>query len=143
MKPMESAVANFWTRVTPAGDDECWLWEGGSNHGYGIHAWHRTPWKAHRLAWTLLIGPIPDDGLVFDHLCRERRCVNPRHLERVTQQTNILRGDGSPAQNARKTHCSHDHPLSGDNLRIRKDGSRICRECRRRTARERDRRRRA
>jgi len=78
---------------------------------------------AHRWSYEYFVGPIPD-GLVIDHLCRNRSCVNPDHLEPVTQQTNIRRGRGNPT----KTHCPHGHPYSGDNLRIYK-GARFCRTC--------------
>jgi hypothetical protein len=77
----------------------------------------------------LLVGPIPE-GKQLDHLCRNRACINPEHLEPVTAKENILRGESFSAKNARKTHCIHGHELSGDNLRILKHG-RVCLECRR------------
>lgn len=65
--------------------------------------------RAHRLVYELLVGPIPD-GLQLDHLCRNRGCVRPDHLEPVTRRTNILRGTGPSAIHARKTQCPHGHP---------------------------------
>lgn len=76
-------------------------------------------------------GPIPA-GLHLDHLCRNTMCVNPDHLEPVTQRVNTLRGIGVAAVHAKKTHCINGHPFSGDNLVYRSNGRwRDCRECRR------------
>jgi len=85
---------------------------------------------AHRAVYQLLVGPIPL-GLQIDHLCRNRVCVNPAHLEAVTQRENIRRSD--PGKHHRnKTHCPHRHPYSGRNLIVRKrTGARRCRECER------------
>src|SRR5690349_8969939 len=84
----------------------CWDWLGAPRgNGYGGFAWDgRKSIAAHRASWQLLRGPIPS-GLTLDHLCRNRRCVNPAHLEPVTMRENILRGIGPSAQCAKKTHC--------------------------------------
>jgi hypothetical protein len=82
---------------------------------------------AHRVAWELMRGPIPR-GMTIDHLCRMPLCVNPSHLEVVTLKENVLRGFGSPAMNARKTHCLKGHPLTLDNVYLYR-GSRSCRMC--------------
>jgi hypothetical protein len=124
----------------------CWLWT--ANIGDGGYGRIRIGTKgaggsrlvrAHRVAYQLFKGPIPD-GLEPDHLCRVRHCVNPGHLEAVTHRVNTLRGEGMQAQNARKTHCSRGHELSGDNLVLdrQKKGARLCRTCR--NQRQRDRR---
>lgn len=108
--------------------DGCWRWTGTvQNVGYGTMKIFGGYALAHRLAYELFVGPIPD-GLVIDHLCRVRLCVNPAHLEPVTYQENILRGRGLAAQNAAKTHCPQGHSLSGDNVRIC-GGRRQCRAC--------------
>ncbi len=77
-----------------------------------------------------LVGPIPD-GLYVDHLCRTPACINPAHMELVTNGENVLRGVCPAALNARKTHCKRGHPLDGANLRILVSGGRNCRECNR------------
>jgi hypothetical protein len=82
----------------------------------------------HRVVYEALVKPIPV-GLVLDHLCRVRHCVNPAHLEPVTQRENVLRGETAPAANKAKTHCVRGHPFSGQNLILRKSGVRECRTC--------------
>lgn len=108
--------------------DDCWLWTGAKqNRGYGNY---RSK-LAHRVSYERYIGPIPN-GLTIDHLCRNRLCVNPAHLEPVTQYENNMRGQTVVAINKKKTHCSNGHELSGANVKvaIRKDGiRRVCRKC--------------
>lgn len=118
--------ARFWTKVAPA-ETGCWLWLAGLVEGYGRFrtSTPRANRPAHRLAYEALVGPVPDD-LVIDHLCRVRRCVNPAHLEPVTQRENVLRGE---AAFARATHCPKGHPYAGPNLYISPNGSRRCRAC--------------
>lgn len=84
---------------------------------------------SHRIVYEALIGQIPS-GMVLDHLCRVRNCVNPQHLEPVTNRANILRGNTPSAENARKTHCQNGHLLAGDNLGFNKS-RRLCRTCNR------------
>lgn len=115
--------------------DTCWLWLGRANKGgYGL-AWlgrSSTPvaTSAHRVVYERLVGPIPPD-MQLDHLCRNRRCVNPHHLEVVTPRVNTLRGVGISAQNAVATHCKRGHPFDPANTLIDIRGSRVCRACRR------------
>lgn len=138
----------FWRKVDKTGD--CWLWTGTRNrrgrHPYGVVAYDDTQVLVHRLAYELLIGPIPE-GFVIDHLCKTTLCCNPAtHMEPVTQAENVRRGESIFAQNARKTHCTHGHELAGANLRVDpKTGGRHCHACaiaasRRAQARERARR---
>jgi hypothetical protein len=84
-------------------------------------------YKPHRLAYQLTMGQIPD-GLVIDHLCRNRRCCNPAHMEPVTNGENVHRGNGIYARNGRKTHCAKGHEFTPENTLRRKHG-RGCREC--------------
>lgn len=122
--------ARFWEKVkkTPT----CWLWTASVKpEGYGQFAINRKPQYAHRIAWTLLRGRIPG-RMTLDHVkerCRNRNCVNPNHLEVVTNKENVLRGRGIAARNARKVRCVRGHRFSGSNLYIRPNGHRRCRTC--------------
>jgi HNH endonuclease len=96
-------------------------------NGYGAFRFDGRTRAAHRVAYELQRGPIPD-GLVLDHLCRVRNCINPDHLEVVTNAENKARGESLWAKNARKTHCPKGHPLSAENL-LRRHYGRECRTC--------------
>lgn len=114
--------------------EDCWEWQAplGSG-GYG-QFWNgqRRP-MAHRVVYELLVGPIPP-GLDLDHLCRNRRCVRPDHLEPVTRRENLIRGEGFIGINARKTHCIHGHEFTPSNTRIvTSTGERQCITCKRRS----------
>lgn len=109
----------------------CWIWAGKvSPKGYGIYQilidkqWVSHP--AHKLLYENLIGPVPK-GKVLDHLCRVRQCINPEHLEIVTNAENIRRGI---SHQARKTHCPKGHIYKGVNLYIDPRGYRQCKTCR-------------
>lgn len=109
--------------------EECWRWDRPLLGGYGIiNNGSGKQIKAHRFAYELLREKIPD-SLVIDHLCRNRGCVNPSHMQVVRDGTNTLRGNGPPAQNARKTHCKNGHELSGENLHISAPYGRQRRNC--------------
>ncbi len=100
----------FWEKVDRDGPDGCWVWTGANNGaGYGQIRIDDRNRYAHRVAYELEVGPIPE-SLFIDHLCRNRGCVNPAHLEPVTNAENILRGTAPTAVNARKKACPKGHP---------------------------------
>lgn len=144
MPPLARPVAErFFAKVArPANDDRtaCWEWTAFvMKNGYGKFGMDagQSPVLAHRWSYEYFRGPIPD-LLVIDHLCRNRKCVNPDHLEAVTQQVNLLRGTGVAAIHAAKTHCKNGHEFTPENTTHRADhpGARRCRTCARPRARE-------
>jgi len=109
---------------------DCWLYAGSINaQGYGTITIGKTVHRVHRATYENKFGRIPK-GLIIDHLCRVRSCVNPDHLEVVTQAENKRRGMSPAAQNARKTHCNKGHEYSEENTYISARGYRECRTCR-------------
>lgn len=127
-------VAAFWSKVDATGD--CWEWTGKRNRdGYGEHCFGGRSHRAHRRSWELLVGPIPDD-LTLDHRCRVRHCVNPDHLEVVTQAVQVERRafNGGGAYQRAKTHCKHGHPFDEANTYVYANGRRSCRACNRKHA---------
>jgi len=116
----------FWAKVDRRGPDECWEWQGGRTMGgYGrfeMPGQRGRGTGAHRVAYQLLVGPIPD-GLTLDHLCRNKPCVNPAHLEPVTAEENLRR------QGRTRTVCRNGHPRTPENIVVWQ-GVRRCRPCR-------------
>jgi hypothetical protein len=133
--PQRPAIDRFADKVALT-DSGCIEWTAATDGtGYGkfqVEPGHNGRLgQAHRWYYEHSVGPIPS-SLHLDHLCRNRLCVNPEHLEPVTHQENILRGVGPTAANAQKTHCPAGHEYSGDNLYVTPStGSRLCRACRR------------
>lgn len=116
-----------WSRAVADGTG-CWLWTRGKTaKGYGVVYHCGKQLYAHRVAYELVKGPIPD-GLELDHLCRVHACINPDHLEAVTHKVNTHRGN-TGAHNARKTACKQGHPFDEANTYIRQGGGRHCRAC--------------
>lgn len=132
----ERRIAKFWEKVEKSAG--CWFYRGGKTAGgYGVYEFCGRKERAHRVAYEVVVGPIPD-GLQLDHLCRVPACVNPSHLEPVTSRENTMRGAGPTALASRRTRCRRGHPLSGTNLaRSRREGWRECRRCLRIRARRR------
>lgn len=122
-----SPLQRFWAKVDVT--DTCWLWTGArTGGGYGNFWTGERYAAAHRWLYELLIGPVPE-GHQLDHLCRVRECVRPHHLEPVTAQENLLRGETIPAAHAAKTHCPQGHPYDEENTIMRARGTRECRTC--------------
>jgi hypothetical protein len=109
-----TTLANILDRCS-VDENGCWLWQGFLNvHGYGRTKWEDRNWLVHRLVYELMEAPVPD-GLFIDHLCRVRHCVNPGHMEVVTNRENVLRGETIPAAHLAKTHCHRGHEFNQEN----------------------------
>jgi HNH endonuclease len=124
-------VERFWAKVRKG--DGCWIWAGSNDgtHGYGHVTIRGKNVKAHRIAYVLCVGDIPE-GLTIDHLCRTPACVNPTHLEPVTVGENTLRGLAIPTNVARRrarTTCRKGHPYDSENTTVDRRGWRGCRIC--------------
>lgn len=120
-------VKNFDAKVIPEPNSGCWLWMGAWDQcGYGSF-WHEGKcWRVHRLAYEVLVGPIPDD-FEIDHLCRTRCCINPAHLEAVSRAENMARIHWP---NSAKTHCAQGHLFDEANTYWRPNGKgRQCISC--------------
>lgn len=119
----------------PQSQSDCWEWKGRKqSRGYGMFSLRGSQYLSHRISYSHFVGSIPD-GHVIDHLCGNRSCINPNHLDVATSRENTLRGGGPTAINARMTTCHQGHPLEGDNLQIKmhSDGlpRRVCIACKR------------
>lgn len=125
-------------RLIRVSETGCWNWTGNTHpkSQYG-RFWvsRHTDRLAHRLAYEWSGQDIPE-GLVIDHLCRNRICVNPSHMQPVTLVENVMRGESVWAVNARKTHCLRGHEFTAENTWISKRNERHCRECTRIRKRE-------
>lgn len=122
----ERVVERVITNIDVVG--ECWI----SRYSIGSHGYSQIGWKdggrrfatlCHRVAWVHVFGPIPE-GMTVDHICRQRRCVNPAHLRLLTNVDNA-RDNGM----ARRTACPAGHPYDDENTYRRANGHRQCRAC--------------
>ncbi len=129
MHPQYSPFHRFASKIR-FDSSGCWIWTAAIDQGgYGRIMWRGKARKAHRILYSLLIGPIPQ-GLTLDHLCRNRVCVNPDHLQPTTLRVNILRGNGACAQNSRKDRCCKGHLFDLYSTYYDPWGYRECRICR-------------
>jgi hypothetical protein len=121
----------FTTFFTPGNTDECWEWQGSRFiNGYGRLYVNGVAFYAHRLAHEHFVGPIPN-GLVIDHLCRNKLCVNPTHLETVTSGENTIRGMHPNMVTHREKRCRRGHEIVGYNALLNAtNGRKQCRRCR-------------
>jgi hypothetical protein len=118
----------FWIKVKK--QRGCWPWIAHVDAGgYGRLNVGGSSRMAHRFSYELLVQKIPA-GKFIDHLCRNRKCVNPAHMEVVTFEENILRGVNPAAMNKRKRSCLRGHPLRGENVYVGPSGRRTCKTCR-------------
>lgn len=142
MRPLEEKyIVRLVGRIDFDGPEGCWLWTGTPRKGSGygqLHAGVVGTVGAHRAVWETFVEPL-DRGLELDHLCRNRACVNPDHLEPVTHRVNMLRSPVVPAAaNALKTHCKNGHEFTPENTgkQYGPRGGRLCLTCKRDYQRE-------
>lgn len=126
--PIRTLEERFMEKVVIDETTGCWVWQAAFTTGYAWFNVDGTPQLGHRVAYEMLVGPIPE-WLTLDHLCRNRACVNPEHLEPVTLAENKRRGESPAAINARKTHCPQGHPYDEENTHVTTEGYRDCRTC--------------
>lgn len=138
-RPVPSIKERFEEKYKISRSSKCWEWIGAiSTGGYGRFFADGKPRQAHSVAMLIYRGVSlrvnkAGSGLNWDHLCRNRKCVNPSHLELVTCKENRNRGKASEvlaAMNKAKTHCPRGHEYAGSNLYVHPNGARGCRTCR-------------
>ena len=126
---VELILDRFWDKVDVDQKTNCWNFTSMLRNGYGRFKVNYKTVSAHRFLYEIHNGKIPK-GLTLDHLCRNLSCVNPDHLEAITQKENVLRGTAPSALAVRNNKCIRGHELTGTNLYINKsNGERMCKEC--------------
>ncbi len=123
---IKTTEERFWEKVKYPRSG-CWAWQGFcAKDGYGRVRFGGVSFLAHRVSYAWYHGDLPPE---LDHMCRNRRCVNPGHLESVTHKENCRRGEGG-SNNAKKTHCLQGHEYTEENTYRFPQGNRYCRQCR-------------
>lgn len=144
MNPPRTRSERFYSKIAETDDQGCMLWGTKTDRGGYGQFWDKgTMRSAHRVAYEIANGPIPE-GSDLDHrchtddascaggvTCKHRRCVNVAHLEPVSKAENALRGRSFAAKNAVKTHCPRNHPYDEFNTYVKPGGGRSCRKCKR------------
>lgn len=127
---LEDPISRFWKYALIVPFCECWEWIGcKAVNGYGVIRSRGKNYLAHRFSYEISVGPIAD-GMMIDHKCRNRACVNPSHLRQVTHfQNNVENSVSMSAKNKQKTHCKRGHEFNEVNTYFRKSGARFCRPC--------------
>lgn len=126
---MMSVIERFLEKIVIF-ENGCWNWEACKNqYGYGLIKIKKVSTLSHRFIYEYYYGQLCPD-LEIDHLCRNRACCNPLHLDQVTHKVNLLRGDTINAINARKTHCPQGHKYTSENTYIDYKNARRCKICR-------------
>jgi len=115
-------IQRFMSKIKKS--KNCWIWTGGISDGYGFFKFENTSIRAHRFSYELFKEMIPF-RMQIDHLCKNKKCVNPEHLEIVIHQENMMRSNSVSGVNSQKTHCPKGHKYSGVNKR----GQRIYKTC--------------
>jgi hypothetical protein len=128
MPPRRPLEDRFWEKVDRRGPDDCWNWTASTAEGYGQIGDQGQPRRAHQIAWELMVGPRTP-GLVIDHLCFNKLCQNPAHLEEVAQGENARRGRARRTPQVLKEFCPRGHAYSRLST-----GHRQCNECNRQNA---------
>jgi len=129
---MSASMDRFFSKIDVLPGNDCLLWTGKPNQGYGRISFHGKLWMAHRWIYEKATGETLTPEMCIDHMCRVRNCVNPAHLQLLTKGGNAIVNSISPtALNKEKTHCIHGHEFTPENLlpsSVRK-GVRKCRAC--------------
>ena len=135
-RPLENPHIRFWTKVNVNHPSGCWIWYGAvGKNTYGNFTIKRKNILAHRYAYEYFNGKIPK-GMTIDHLCKERICCNPKHMEVVTMSENTKRAKpwliGAPnsaKKRSAKKHCKNGHLYTKENTATDGEGYRRCRDC--------------
>jgi hypothetical protein len=122
-------LERFEEKIAYEPNTGCWLWTSATfRHGYGQFTVDNVTRIAHRFSYELYVGPIPA-GKVIDHLCKTPACVNPAHLEPVTQRENVRRGESFIFHQTPPTYCARGHSYDDENTCVRSNGERRCKRC--------------